>query len=144
MLLCGIMTILLAAGTITIGGITLGVDTLAYSIIGFLIGYHSVAFYYGAKAFAVAEGLLPEFAFPARTLRYFHLEAGLLASVICILLGITGTLIAFGQWRSQHFGVMDPTSFLRLTLPSAALIAVGIETLFLCFFLSILFIQRRK
>jgi glycosyltransferase involved in cell wall biosynthesis len=141
---CGILAAVIAESPFKVGNIGLGVDTLAYCVIGFLIGYHSVAFYYGAKAFAVSEGLLPEFAFPARTLRYFHLEAGLAVSGVCILLGISGTLVAFSQWHHRGFGVMDPTSFLRLTLPSAALIAVGTETIFLCFFLSILFIQRRR
>jgi glycosyltransferase involved in cell wall biosynthesis len=143
MLVCGIMAALLVTGPLHIGHVVYDVDTLVYCVLGFLIGAQAVAFFYGAKAFAVSEGLLPESSFPARTFRYFNFEAGLIVGTLIVLAGVAGTLSAIFKWKANQFGNLDATAALRLTLPSAAAIALGMEIIFLSFFLSILFIKRK-
>jgi len=143
MLLCGIIGGFLIAGPIRIGRVAYDVDTLVYAVLGFLLGFQAVAFFVGAKAFAVAEGLLPTWAFPRKTSKLFHLETGLTAGTLLLLLGVMGTVYSVMKWRSTSFGMLDPRASLRWTIPSATAIALGMEIIFLSFFLSILFIKRK-
>jgi glycosyltransferase involved in cell wall biosynthesis len=143
MLVCGLLAALLISGPLRVGAVVYDVDTLVYCVLGFLIGSQAVGFFYGAQAFAVSEGLLPASAFSERTYRLFRFEIGLAVGTLITLAGFAGTLYAILQWKAAHFGNLDPTEALRLTLPSAAAIALGLETILLSFFLSILFIKRK-
>ena len=143
MLVCGILAALLVSGPLRLGPVVYDVDTLVYCVLGFLIGSQAVGFFYGAQAFAVSEGLLPKSAFSETTFRLFKFEIGLIVGTLVTLAGFAGTAYAMLQWKAAHFGNLDPVGTLRLTLPSAAAIALGLEIILLSFFLSILFIKRK-
>jgi glycosyltransferase involved in cell wall biosynthesis len=143
MLVCGAIAALLIAGPLRVGAVVYDVDTLVYCVLAFLIGAQAVGFFYGAQAFAVSEGLLPESAFSERTFRLFRFEVGLAIGAFLTLAGLAGTAYAIHRWRAVHFGNLDPVGTLRLTLPSAAAIALGLEIILFSFFLSILFIKRK-
>ena len=143
MLVCGLAASMLIGGPITLGHVSFDVDTLVYAVLGFMLGFQAVAFFVGAKTFAVAEGLIPGWAFPRKAFKLFNLEIGLVFGSLMLLAGVLGTIFAIVRWKSTNFGKLDPTAFLRLTLPSACAIALGMEIVFLSFFLSILFIKRK-
>ena len=74
----------------------------------------------------------------------FTLEIGL---ILGFLLFIAGTLIsayAFFKWSEVNFGRLDYGRILRIVIPAATLILLGVQIIFSSFFLSILKIKRAK
>lgn len=134
-----------------VGGIvaTLGlldqpkVHTLLYSAIAIIIGFQIVSFAIFTKAFAITEGLLPEDPKLKHFLRYINLEVGLIVGVILLLLGLGGSVYAFGVWESGAFGSLDPAVTMRLVIPAVTALALGVQVIFSSFFLSVLGLKRR-
>ena len=59
------------------------------------------------------------------------------------LAGIVISVVALFSWRSTGFRQMEPEALMRIVLPAATLIEVGIETVFASFFMGILKIKSR-
>jgi hypothetical protein len=96
-----------------------------------------------AKTFAVTEGFLP----PDRHLEQFfevvNLEKGLIVAALAILTGGCLLLGAVWRWWLTGFGHLDYASTMRLVVPGATLVALGFQTVFSSFFVSILGMRRR-
>jgi uncharacterized membrane protein len=76
--------------------------------------------------------------------RYITLEVGLLCGVILTLAGVAGVVIAFLSWKAIGFGALDPRVTMRELIPSVVMMALGVQTVFASFFLSILDIDARR
>jgi hypothetical protein len=134
---------LLAFRTRTIGGVTFDVHTLLYAAIAVIIGYQAVVFSAGARLFAISEGLLPS---TPRAQRFFSLakvEAGIVIGLLLFAVGLAGSIYALLWWQHHAFGHLDYTRTLRLVIPSAALLALGSQTVLASFFLGVLGLKRR-
>jgi len=142
MVLGTIVTCLLAVRPRTVAGVTYDVHTLLYAAIAVIIGYQAVIFSVGAKLFAVAEGLLPASLTWNRLFRVVTLETGLLLGVLLFAVGLAGSVYALVHWGHHSFGPLDYASTLRRVIPSAALLAIGSQTILASFFLSILGLRR--
>ena len=96
-----------------------------------------------AKTFAVTEGFLP----PDRHLKRFfeivNLERGLVVAGIALLAGGALLLAAIRQWWLTGFGHLDYTYTMRFVVPGATLVALGFQTVFSSFFVSILGMRRK-
>jgi hypothetical protein len=126
-----------------VGSIGFDVHTLLYAFVAVALGFQLVAFATFTKVFAIAEGLLPEDTRLKQAFGYFRLEAGLALGFLMVVLGICGSLLAVSSWGAQNFGALDPSHMLRLVLPSAFSLMLGVEIVFGSFFLSILGLRRR-
>jgi len=71
------------------------------------------------------------------------LETGLVAGCLLLLLGAGILGYAIFLWHAAGFGALSATRMLRLTLPSATLLMLGVEVIFASFFLSLLGLNRR-
>ena len=142
-----VLSLLLLPGPlpIHIGGAThtLDVDTLTYALGLVLIGAHITVFAVSAKVFATQEGFLPRDPSFERLFQYLTLETGLLFGCLLLLIGAGIFGYALFLWHAAGFGNLSPTRMLRLTLPSAAAIMLGVEVIFASFFLSLLGLNRR-
>jgi glycosyltransferase involved in cell wall biosynthesis len=134
---------LLAARSRTIGGITFDAHTLLYAAVAVIIGYQAVIFALGARLFAIAEGLLPPSEGWSRLFRVVKLEVGLVTGFALFALGLAGSVAALVHWGDNAFGPLRYATTLRLVIPSAALLAIGSQTILASFFLSILALRRR-
>ena len=144
LMLVGIlMSAWLLPGPRLVGGVNLDVDTLVYASVCILIGFHACAFAISAKVFAVSAGLLPEDPKFERWFRYITLETGLAAGAVCLLAGIALGAYDVWLWSQASFGTLLPSQALRVTLPSATAIILGMEITFTSFFLSLLGLKRR-
>ena len=128
----------LARGPYRLGGLGLDVGTLLVAGFACLVGYQVIVFAAFTKVFAVREGLHPEHPLLTRAYRYVRLETGLLASTLMTALGVALLAVAFGGWASRGFGALDPRATIRLVVPACVLLALGVQTIFASFFLSIL------
>ena len=73
--------------------------------------------------------------------RHFNLEKGLILGGILFLIGFTINLFIFIEWFSKNFGTLYR---IRESIFAMTLLVIGLQTMFSSFFLSLLFLRRRK
>ncbi len=124
-------------------GIEFDVHTLLYAFVFVLLGFQLVAFAVFTKIFAISEGLLPEDPRLNRAFRFITLETGLLAGCLLAALGIGGSIYAVSDCAKGGCGVLESAHLLRLVMPSAFSLTLGVQFVFGSFFLSILGLRRK-
>jgi glycosyltransferase involved in cell wall biosynthesis len=127
----------------TIGSVTLDAHTLIYAAASVLLGFQAIAFAVFTKLFAISEGLLPADPFLDRLFRHITLEVGLLAGALMILCGLGTSTYALIFWEARHFGRLDYPHTMRIVIPAALFLILGVQTVFSSFFLSVLGLRRR-
>jgi len=138
-----LMSIWLIGGERHIGPLSFDVDTLAYALGVLLIGVQITVFAVSAKLFGTRAGFLPPNPTFEKILHTISLEAGLVLGVLLLLAGFGTGIYAVAQWHAAGFGAVTATRMLRLTLPSASALMLGVEAIFASFFLGLLQIHRR-
>ena len=129
----------LAAGPVSIGGINLDIHTMLFSSVFMVVGMQAVCFGVFAHTIADAQMNLP---LSASSMRYFMklftLERGLLAGMFLVTLGVSSALYSFWYWQHHAFGPLLPTQMMRILIPSATGMIVGLQIIFASFFMSLL------
>jgi len=142
-----IMGFLLSAwllpGQRQIGRFSFDVDTLTYSLGMLLIGFQIVVFAISAQLFGTREGFLPSHPHIEKLVDIISLEIGLGLGVLLVLAGLVIGVYAVAQWHAAGFGTLTASHMLRLTLPSACALMLGVEAIFASFFIGLLQIHRR-
>jgi hypothetical protein len=133
----------LLPGPQRIGSVTFDVHTLLYAAIAILLGVQSLAFALFTKVFAMSEGLLPPDPLVERFFQRFNLETGIGIGTGLAIFGLGLSLYAVELWGGRHFGPLDAVRTLRIVIPAALLLTVGIQTIFASLFLSVLGLRRR-
>ncbi len=118
------------------------VHSLLYSSTAMTIGFQIVLFALFTKVFGISEGFLPEDRRLNRLLNYLNLETGLIAGGILLVMGMAASVYAFGIWGQHDFGSLNPTETMPIVIPGVTCLALGIQTIFSSFFLSILGLKR--
>jgi hypothetical protein len=122
----------------TIGGVTLDIHTLFYASLAVVVGFHSALFYVFARLYGMREGLAPLDEKFLRWTRELTLEAGLLAGLILLILGVGLAILAVSAWNETSFGVLPPEYAMRLVIPSGTCILLAFQIAYGAFFLSVL------
>ena len=138
-----VVTAWLLPGPRQVGSVTFDVHTMLYAALAVIVGYASVVYFVCARAFAVSEGLLPEDRRVARLLRVATLESGLAAGLVALGAGVAGSIYAVSTWKTESFGRLDYSDTMRIVIPSALSIVLGVQTIVSSFFLAILGLKRR-
>jgi glycosyltransferase involved in cell wall biosynthesis len=136
-----VLSALLLGGPLHVAGVRLDIHTLLVAGVLSLIGYQLVLFAVFTKIFAVRMGFHPPHPVLERLFRYITLEVGLLAGALMVLAGIVGLVLAVASWQSVGFGNLDPSLTMREVIPAVLLLAIGTQTVFASFFISILSID---
>lgn len=131
-------------GTRRIGGVSLDVHTLVFAGAGIVLGAQSISFAIFTKVFAIRQGLLPADNRLDRALEWFSLEFGLLAGGAITLCGIAGSIYALFEWGQAHFGPLLVRDTMRIVIPSATAIILGIQIVLSALFLSVLRMGLRR
>jgi len=134
----------LLPGPQRVGAITFDVHTMVYAGLALIVGFQVVSFAFFTKLFAITEGLLPPDPRLDKLFRYVTLEVGLMAGFILMAVGLGTALSAVLQWKATGFGQLNFDSTLRVVIPSATCIALGTQTIFSSFFLSVLGLPRKS
>jgi hypothetical protein len=133
----------LLPGPRKIGSAVVDVHTLLYSAIAVLLGFQAIAFAVFTKIFAVSEGLHPPDPSLDKLFRYITLELGLGVGIALLFLGLGISGYAVHLWSALGFGPLDISHTLRLVIPAALCLTLGVQTIFSSFFLSILGLRHR-
>jgi hypothetical protein len=90
------------------------------------------------------EGLVPPDQRFLRMAGAITLEAGLLAGLVLLLLGVGLAVVAMSAWSETAFGVLSPESAMRLVIPSGTCVLLAFQTAYGAFFLSVLELRSRR
>jgi glycosyltransferase involved in cell wall biosynthesis len=136
-----VLSALLLGGPLHFAGVRLDIHTLLVAGFLALIGYQLVLFAVFTKIFAVRMGFHPPHPVLERLFKFITLEVGLLAGSLMVLAGIVGLVLAVASWQSVGFGNLNPSLTMREVIPAVLLLAIGTQTVFASFFISILSID---
>jgi glycosyltransferase involved in cell wall biosynthesis len=131
------------AGPLKVGTVIFDVDTLVYSAIAILLGFQVITIAIFAKVFAVSEGLLPADPRLEKFFSYANLENGLVMGLLVFFTGLGLSIYAVASWHAHHFGTLDVSQMLRLTLPAAVAMTLGVQVAVASFFLSLLRLRKK-
>ncbi|MEE9194205.1 MAG: glycosyltransferase family 2 protein [Alphaproteobacteria bacterium] len=126
-----------------LGGLTLDVHTLVYSAAAIVCGFQAVAFALFTKIYAIDAGLLPRDPRIVKLGELFSLEIGLVVGSVLLLGGLGASIFAVEIWGQSEFSDLDPTVSMRIVLPGATAIILGLQIVFSSFFFSVLELSRR-
>jgi hypothetical protein len=135
--------IALLPGPLHIGDAGLDVNAFVYCAVAVIIGFQAVTFAAFARAFATSQGLLPPSENVERLFRVVTLEVGLAVGALLFLAGLGLSIYTVAFWSGRSFGALSTSSTIRLVVPAATFMILGLETVLASFFLSILGINRR-
>jgi glycosyltransferase involved in cell wall biosynthesis len=125
-------------------GVELDVNTLAFSVVAIVCGFEAIFFSVFAGAVAADMRVLPRDPVVERVRRFWTLERGLLGGVAVFTVGLLAALAAVGDWGRQSFGPLDPAMTLRIVLPAAAALIIGLQLVFATCLLSVLNLRARE
>lgn len=125
------------------GGVTFDVNTLVFAAAAVVCGFQAVVFYVCAKTYAIRSGLLPSDRLVHHLRNALRLEIGLIAGSICVLTGLGLACSALTHWGHGAFGPLNPEQSLRVVVPSATLLVLGLQIMFSGCLLGILQLDTR-
>lgn len=134
---------LLAFGSLELGGVVLDVGTLMGCAMMMLVGAQALWIAVFTRTYAEAEGLLPRHRRLAKILEHATLEWGLVAGLMLALAGAGLFLWALLDWRAAGFGGISYSDNMRRIIPGSTLILMGIQNMFGSFFMGVLTLKRR-
>jgi glycosyltransferase involved in cell wall biosynthesis len=143
LVLLGLVGYGLALPGVKLGHITLEGHTLVYASLAILCGYQAILFAIFTATFAVNEGLRPPPSGYEAFYKVMNLERGLIVALVAFLAGVVCLALAVNEWRLTGFGNLDYRETMRWVVPGATLVALGVQTIFSSFFVSILGMSRR-
>ena len=125
-------------------GIYFDANTLIFGGVFIITGFSCISLGLFTRTYATEEGFLPKNKLDDKIEKFFTLEIGILIGLLIFLCGFIGSLYSFYLWQQAKFGNLDYQKILRIVVPSATLILLGIQLLFSSFFLGILKIKRKS
>jgi glycosyltransferase involved in cell wall biosynthesis len=137
-----LLSAILISGPLRVGGLRLDIHTLLVAGFLALLGYQLVLFALFTKIFAIRSGFHPPYPLLDAVSRYVTLEVGLAAGALMVLVGVIALVVAVASWGAVGFGNLDPSLTMREVIPAVVLLALGTQTVFASFFISILSIDR--
>ena len=127
-----------------VDGIVFDIHTLFYASLAVVVGFHSALFYVFARLYGMREGLAPPDERFLRLTRAVTLEAGLLAGLVLLLVGVGLAVFAVSTWNQTAFGVLPPEYVMRLVIPSGTCILLAFQIAYGAFFLSVLELRSSR
>jgi hypothetical protein len=134
-------TLLLVRGPVEIGGVGFDVNTLVYTCLAIIVGTQLVLFGGFAEIFGRYEGIVHERR-AGRWTTILKLETCVAIGFVLILVGVVGSTLALTAWGRTGFREQDAQATLRVVLPSATAIALGVIGIFSGFITSLLTLRR--
>jgi glycosyltransferase involved in cell wall biosynthesis len=134
-------TATLSFGPLDVGGVGFDISTMVYTCLAILAGAQLLLFGVFALLYGHTEGITSQrqAAWWGKLVRF---ETCTAAGLILILLGLAGSVLAVTAWGASGFGEQNLAETLRVVLPSATVISLGVTVLFSGLFASLLNLRR--
>ena len=121
-----------------IGGLQLDIHTLLYTSVAMVIGVQAILFWVFAKIYGQRERIVPPDPTFDAALQAATLERVLIAGGVLVLLGLGLGVYALSAWNAHGFGQLSPDMTMRIVIPSATAILIGMQLAYSAFFLALL------
>jgi len=111
-----------------------------------IVGYQIVLVNFFAKLYAMARGMREEDRLFQRAFRLLTLERVLLIGAVAVLIGMAMDGFVAFRWLRTDLGMLV-SGYTRVFIFGSTLVALGVQTIFSAFFLSILrddYVNRRR
>jgi glycosyltransferase involved in cell wall biosynthesis len=128
-------------GPIVIGGVGFDVHTMLYAAGATILGVQLVLFSLLARTIGVLKNHLPISPALARFLRFFTLERGILLGLSLGLIGFGVAVYSVDTWAHARLAALDPSTMMRVAIPSVTLMLGGAEIFFASFLLGFIDIR---
>jgi glycosyltransferase involved in cell wall biosynthesis len=138
----GIGGYLVALPGLEIAGVRFDAHTLLVASLALIIGCQALLFFVVTRAYAIGNGLLPDTPRLRRMLAAVRLERTLVVSALAGLTGFVLLVVAFQTWLRVGFGDLDYARTMRWVIPGATLVALGVQSGFSGFLVSLLDLDR--
>ena len=132
----------LLPGPRRVGSVVIDVHTLVYMATSTVIGLQSCLFWMFAKVFGEQARIVPPDPWFRSVLRLFTVESGLIAGIALLVGGLLMAFAALGTWTVVGFGSLNVEQQMRVVIPSATLILLGLQIVYAAFFLTMLQTRR--
>jgi len=139
-----LLSLRLIVGPMSMGSLTLDIHTLMYAALATAVGYQAIQFWLFASIYGMREGIVPWDPRLRAVADVATLERGLIAALILLIVGIALGVVAVGNWGALGYGVLPPTSTMRLVIPSATAILIAFQTAYGACFVSVLEIRSTR
>jgi glycosyltransferase involved in cell wall biosynthesis len=123
-------------GPIVIDGVGFDIHTMLYAAGATILGVQLVLFSLLARTIGVLKNHLPMSPALARFLRFFTLERGILLGLSLGLIGLGVAVYSLDTWAHVRLAALDPSTMMRVAIPSVTLMLAGAEIVFASFLLS--------
>ena len=145
LLLAGLLTLAaLLPGPLQVGALTFDIHTMLFASLAAILGYQAVQLGVFSRFYGAQAGLLPSDPAVTRLVEFSTLERGLVIGVVLTVGGLAGSVTAVMSWGKTAFGTLNPQDVMRLAIPSATAIALGVQMAFGSFFLGVLKMRTGK
>ncbi|MGN6556429.1 MAG: glycosyltransferase family 2 protein [Solirubrobacterales bacterium] len=132
----------LLPGELRIFGVGFDVHTLVYASAMIVVGYQAMLFAVFARIYAMTNGFLPAKPWIRNLEERISVEAGALVGLALILAGLATSIVAIAVWGGAGFEELEYRHTMRLVVPAATSLILGVQTVLASFFVSILRIER--
>jgi glycosyltransferase involved in cell wall biosynthesis len=122
-------------GPIVVDGVGFDIHTMLYAAGATILGVQLVLFSLLARTVGVLKNHLPMSRALARFLRFFTLERGILFGLSIGVLGLGVAVYSVDTWAHARLAALDPSSMMRVAIPSVTLMLAGAEIFFASFLL---------
>lgn len=136
-------TIILEISPVVVGSVTFDINTLLYASASMILGVNLILFAVFTRTYAERSKFIP-MTNQTRLLGNFTAEKGMIIGVLLVMIGIITSIIAFIFWGRTSFGDLEPERMMRITIPSATAIIIGLQAAFAGFFVDILRIKVKR
>lgn len=131
-------------GPVRIGDVEFDVHSLLLSGTATIIGAQVLLFAFLAQHYCMNYGLLPRTQRLKGFYLLFTLERMLVAGILITIAGMAGTVYSAMVWGELEFGTLAHYPLMRVMVPSAVAIVIGVQTAFGAFLASILELGGRR
>ena len=130
-------------GTIVVNGVGFDIHTMLYAAGSTVLGVQLVVFALLARAVGVLKNLLPLTRPLAWFLSVFTLERGIALGMTLAAGGFALAVYSVTSWARARLGALDPSTMMRVAIPSVTLMLAGAELVFASFLLSFIDVRAR-
>ena len=133
------LAILIGFSPVHIYGVVFSINTLLYAATMIIIGFNLISFHAYTKIYAVQARFIKV---DNTLLVKLNAENCVLCGLVIAFFGIAISVLAVMLWGQESFGLLNPEKILRITIPAATLVVIGIQVIFSGFFIDILRIKK--
>ena len=135
-------SLVLLGGEFNIFNVAFSINTFLYFAVFIILGFNNISMFLLVKLYAYNHGFLPH-----KTVdwnRMLREDLFIFIGALLMIVGIILSILAVSIWGSGGFGPLVPEKMMRITIPAVAMIAVGVQSMFIGFIMSIVKVKDKS